>query len=181
LGVIRVEHGRGATVQASVDCEAIGQVLVPLFPQRNAKTLTDLVEARGLIEGELAARAAERRTEEDLSALRAILNRPDAASLGEGALAELDYAFHHEFARIADNVFLSAMLDALRDHVRAFLADYVRAQKDGRSIVDRHRPILDAIEAGDADAARKAARSHIEVCKSSLEAYVQRLTQERGR
>ena len=126
------------------------------------------------------ARAAARRTEEDVAALRAILDGGTADHLDQAALAELDYGFHREIGRIANNEFLSAMLDALRDHVRAFLADYVKAQKDARSIVDRHRPILRAIEAGDAETARRVARKHIDVCKSSLDAYVRRMAREQG-
>lgn len=172
LGVIRVDHGRGSYVQKGLDSAILGTAMLPLFPTRSAKTLQDLVEARSLIEGELAARAAERRTDDDIEALKEHLERPGTALEDDGALAEFDFAFHREIARIADNDFLSVMLEALSEHVRSFLQDFARAQADRKNAVERHRPILEAIIDSDCERAREAARTHIDACKSSLQAYV---------
>jgi len=51
---------------------------------------------------------------------------------------------------------------------------YVWAYRDPKSIIDRHRPIAEAIIDGDAERARDCARKHVQICKSSLEAYVSR-------
>ncbi len=172
LGVIRVEHGRGAFVQKQVNGEALNQALVPLFPERSVKALQDLVDARALIEGELAALAAARRSKADVDRLRAVLDQPGATRQSDSGLAELDYRFHREVAEVADNEFLAVMLEALSDHIRNFLLHYVRAHGDADSVIDRHRPILEAIATGDPERARDCARKHVEICKSSLEAYV---------
>jgi GntR family transcriptional repressor for pyruvate dehydrogenase complex len=178
LGIIRVDHGKGAFVQEGIDAGAMHSVLVPLFPHSNARTLRDLVEARSLVEGEQAALAARRRTEQDLQALRELVDVSTEEIEGSREVARLDQRFHREIARIADNEFLAAMLGALAQHVQAFLRDYARALDDPRSVLDRHRPILEAIEAGDADTARSEARRHVDVCKSSLENYIDRATSE---
>jgi GntR family transcriptional repressor for pyruvate dehydrogenase complex len=178
LGIIRVDHGKGAYVQQGIDSGAMGSVLVPLFPHRSARTLRDLVEARSLVEGEQAALAASRRTAEDLERLRELVDVSEDSLGDHRAVAALDQKFHQEIARTAANEFLEAMLAALSEHVRAFLLDYARALHDPRSVLDRHRPILEAIEAGDADAAREQARRHVDVCKSSLQSYIDRCCEQ---
>jgi len=181
LGIIRVEHGRGAFVQERVDGETLGSALVPLFPERDAKSLGDLVEARSLIEGEMAARAARRRTKEDVRALTRMLDEGLASVRDDASLAELDYAFHREIARIADNAFLGLMLEALSGHIRSFLTEYARAHKSRAEALERHRPILKAIADRNAEKAREAARKHVDACRSSLEKYVKRRKTKAGR
>ncbi len=181
LGVIRVEHGKGAVVREGIDSGAIQQALVPLFPERDARALQDLVNARILIEGELAAGAALRRTRGDLRRLAELLDEPGEALDDDRALAELDYAFHRQIARIAGNAFLEVMQEALAEHIRSFLAHYAKAHGDKAGAVERHRPILDAIAAGDPEAARRAVGEHIAACKSSLEAYVEHHNGKAGR
>jgi GntR family transcriptional repressor for pyruvate dehydrogenase complex len=174
LGVIRVEHGRGAFLQERVCGETISQALTPLLARRSTKSLQDLVQARSLIEGEVTALAAVRRTKADVRRLEAMLDRPDVDPGDETALAELDYAFHQEVARIADNEFLAVMLGALADQIRQFLLRYVRAYRDPTGIIERHRPIVDAIIAGDSSRARDCAREHVNICKTSIEACANR-------
>ena len=173
LGIIRVDHGKGACIQEHIDKDVLINALVPAFPTRNPKTLQDLVEARALIEGELAAKAASHHTQTDIERLRCILDEPGEALGNDRALADLDYSFHREIARIADNEFLTVMMEALSDHIRTFLLTYVQAYRDPTGVIDRHRPLLQAISSGDADRARECARKHIDVCKSSLDAYIQ--------
>jgi GntR family transcriptional repressor for pyruvate dehydrogenase complex len=172
LGIIRVDHGKGACIQTRIDKDVLINALIPSFPARNPKTLQDLVEARALIEGELAAKAALHHTDEDIDKLQRILDEPGEAMVNDRVLAELDYSFHREVARIADNEFLTVMMEALSDHIRTFLLNYVRAYRDPVSVIDRHRPLLKAISTGNADLARDCARKHIDVCRSSLDAYI---------
>jgi GntR family transcriptional repressor for pyruvate dehydrogenase complex len=174
LGVIRVEHGRGAFLQEHVCGETISQALTPLLAQRSPKSLQDLVQARSLIEGEVTALAAVRRTKADIRRLEAMLDRANVDLDDETALAELDFAFHREVARIADNELLAVMLGALAGQIRQFLLRYVRAYRDPTGIIERHRPIVDAIIAGDASRARDCAREHVDICKASLEAFANR-------
>lgn len=174
LGLIRVEHGRGACVQDHVDNQAIARALTPLDPERDTKTLMDLVNARCLIEGETAALASVHRTQDDIGRLEALAATP-CEDLDETELADLDYAFHREVARIAGNEFLAIMLEVLQDHVRSFLHHYVRTDPDRTEVMSRHLPILKAIIERDAKAARSAIHSHINMCKSSLDTYIERI------
>lgn len=172
LGIVRVDHGKGTRIRDGVDPKALGRVLVPLFPDRRTKSLNDLLRARSTIEGELSSLAALARTAGDLRILDTLLNQPGIPQLGDEALAELDLLFHEEVARIADNAYLTAMHDALTGPIREYLLWYVRIHKNRQEVIDRHRPILEAIRAQDPTAARRAAVSHLEACKSSIDGCV---------
>lgn len=172
LGVIRVDHGKGAYVCESIDTAAIGNALVPLIAQRNAKSMRDLIETRIVLEAELAARAAQRRTEKDLQHLEEMLDEPGAALTNDQALADLDLAFHGEIARIAGNEFLQVIREALAAQIRAFLVHFARSQSDHAEAIANHRPILQAIRDGEPDLARQAATEHICSCTESVENYL---------
>jgi GntR family transcriptional repressor for pyruvate dehydrogenase complex len=181
LGIIRVDHGKGACVQERISVEAVVNAFIPSFPDLNAKTLRDLVNARSLIEGELSARAALTRTDADTAALKAILDSSAENINGAARLAELDYSFHREIARIADNDFLRVVVGALSDHTRSFLLHfYMQEGRDKLGIIQRHRPILEAIAHGEPERARVCTREHIDASKSNLDAYVEWVTTRRA-
>ncbi len=169
LGMIEIIHGKGAFVTVDHDSSALSNVLVPFFSSNDPASIRELAEARALIEGETAALAATRRTDADIKALRAMLERGEATIKDPDVLASMDYTFHSEVARIAGNAFLVVMLEALSTHVRTFLADYARTSSEGLAVIKRHYPILAAIENRDPDEARKQARDHIALCKTKLE------------
>ncbi len=172
LGIIQVDHGKGARVRDGVKVEAVGQVLVPLFPHRQAKTLHDLLRTRSVMDGEMAAQAALVRTDRDIETLRDLLDLPGEAVADDRALAELDFAFHREMARIGDNAYLAVLHEAMAEPIRDYLLCYVRVHPNRQEVIDRHRPILDAIIARDPEAARKAAVDHLEACKASVDRFL---------
>jgi DNA-binding FadR family transcriptional regulator len=173
LGVIRVDHGKGAFVQKHIHGETIVNAFIPSFPDLNEKRLRDLVDARSLIEGELAAQAAQHRTDDDIARLREILDSGGRKIERHEELAELDYSFHREIARIADNEFLSVVVAALADHTRSFLLHfYIRTGREHSSVIERHQPIMQAIVNRDPERAREHSRQHIDASKSNLQAYV---------
>ncbi len=171
LGIIHVEHGKGAFVRDGVLSSAIERTLVPLFPTLIPKSMEDLMQARTLLECEQAALAASRHQPEDIEGLRALLLNPGEALQDDTRTAELDYAFHKEVARIADNVFLQTMTEAIASHTRNFLKRYAESLKDRATVIERHWPIVHAIASGEPDRARQAARAHVSVCEASVRAY----------
>lgn len=173
LGIIRVDHGKGAFVQAKASSHSLAHAMTPCFSERDPKAMEDLVHARELIEGELSGLAAQCRQDGDIQNLEAILENPDIALMDETELAEVDWAFHSEIARLANNDFLSLMLTAIRTHIHGYLVHYVRAVNDPLLVMDRHRPILQAIIEQNSDQARQLARAHVRDSKSKLQAYVE--------
>jgi DNA-binding FadR family transcriptional regulator len=173
LGVIRIEHGKGAFVQAKASSHSLAYAMTPCFSERDQRSMEDLVHTRELIEGELSGLAAQCRQEADIQKLEAILENPDITHMGEEELADVDLAFHLEIARVANNEFLEVMLTAIRTHIHSYLVHYVRAVNDPLLVVNRHWAILQTIIDQDPDQARQLARAHVKECKANLESYVE--------
>jgi DNA-binding FadR family transcriptional regulator len=123
-------------------------------------------EFRQLVEGEIAALAAERRGADDLARLRAACDAVATALAGGGMAITEDVDFHLAVAAAAHNKFLAAALVAARESfvegirfARALSAG--RVARRGEGIVAEHARVLAAIVAGDAVAARAAMVAHL--------------------
>lgn len=166
LGIIRVRHGKGAYVSDTISISALDDVLTPLFPQYDASRMNELVEARTLIESEIAGKIAESRTDEQIEYLNhqldcssEILNDPDL-------FAEQDYNFHFALVRLSENQFFIAMYQALYSQIRTFLTQYAKSIEDRKAAMEKHRPILEAIADQNVERARGLAREHAGMCAS---------------
>ncbi|WP_327070968.1 FadR/GntR family transcriptional regulator [Kitasatospora sp. NBC_01302] len=165
-GLLEARQGDGTYVRASSDFGAA--------VQRRLRRAADLemYEVRAALERDAARYAAQRRTEDDLRALRAALaRRDDAWRAGDvAAFVDADVSFHRAVAAAAHNAVLAELYehlsDALRSALRAVvdqpLPDPVRHQ------FDAHAAIVDAIEARDADAAERHALAHLAEAMAAL-------------
>ncbi len=172
LGIIRVDHGKGAFITSETDTSALFDTLRPLLPRNDVQRANDLFRTRAVIESELAAEAALHRTEEDLEQLRDILNCGREELDDEKAFADLDFSFHREIARIADNVFLTVMWEALARHIFKLLTEFDRDRANRAAAHKRHKLQLEAIAQGDVETVRRLVREHIRPC---LKHYVEHL------
>lgn len=129
-----------------------------------------LLDARRLVEIELAGRAAERRRLEDLLPIRrsleAMLQLPDTATRAEHV--QLDIRFHIEVARLGGNLALLAvqrtLLEMLVPHLNG-----VPQTPQRRDLTDRsHVAIFEALVANDAERARNEMREHLNLAYDSL-------------
>lgn len=123
----------------------------------------DRLEARLLIEPQIARLAAERRTELDLTALRRAVTGERAARTAAGA-HDASRAFHAELVAATRNEALARIFDSLwiADVGRRLLASR-RSQADWQEAdVAEHAELLEAIEAGDGDRAESLMRAHVE-------------------
>jgi DNA-binding FadR family transcriptional regulator len=123
-----------------------------------------VMEARLAIEPALAALCAERAAPEDIARMRHLARRvleardPDSTELWDGAL-------HRLIAQAAGNKPLVAMFSLL-DEVRATeswrdVRSAVRSLETLKVSTREHHAIIDAIEAGNPDAAAAAMRAHL--------------------
>src|SRR3954451_7133732 len=145
------EEGIGRTVSASVASMLEAQSI----------TMDELLETRMLFEVPLVGLAAQRATDEDVTALHALLpepgSRPDAATPA-GSVAD---RLHRQISLIAGNRLAAAfnawVVEVLQPPLRALVAPAV-----GEAVVvEQHRAIVRAIERGDPAAAERAMREHL--------------------
>lgn len=145
-GLVVREKNRGARVRAITDAEAI-----------------EIAETRLAIETMVARQAAVRATDADKKALRAIEADMRRAVKGADDLgfSRANGALHREIQRIAGNATATRILSTLRSHLVRLQYRVILLPGRPQSSLAEHRAIVEAICAGNADAAEKAMRRHL--------------------
>ncbi len=118
--------------------------------------MRELFELRAIVEPSAAALAAARRTAEHLDRLRSALGGMARHGLGSEAGRDADRLFHETILRATGNDTLATLASGISAAVRWTT---IFKAKDGRLPRDPlpdHQAVLDAIEAGDEEAARAA-------------------------
>ncbi len=158
-GLVSIEHGRGAVVSGGSP-GAVRETL-GLLLRVQPKTLWELLEMRGILEVEVAGLAAERGEPEDLGAMRAQIEKMRGSIDAPEGYVDADVEFHALLARAARNGVLLTMLEPVVDLLRA--SRQVSAARPGNAqrALGEHERILSAVEAGDADGARREMREHL--------------------
>ncbi len=129
-----------------------------LMASTRAISVTDLMEVRTSLEVPITERAALRRTDSDLTALRASLapaEDPDTAYRSH-------HCFHTALARASHNQLYEVLAEPLMQIPLAqrYTLTIPRETYWQQTLTD-HEEILAAIEVGDPIAAREAARAHL--------------------
>lgn len=173
-GLVRTRAGRYGGSAVSRPTDALLASHINLFAKGRSVPLGALVEARQALEPMVAYLAARNRSDEDLASLVAISARLDAAAhsdvpkfLEENANwhSALAVASHNDLLRAFTASISGLMLEASR--IENF------ASEDVRTLVTlAHHRILQAIEAGDADAARRRAERDVQAYAKHLELAV---------
>lgn len=172
MGIIETAHGKGTFVLGHLQSRTLKNVLIPHFALNDSKRLKEFVDARAMVESEIAGLAALQRSEEDLRRLEMILNQEIDATTSPEVVAYMDLQFHQEVALIIDNHFLILMHEALTSHIRIFLNAFVKNKKHPSEVLNAHRPILEAIRRGNPDDARNLVRLHISYSMRDYEDFI---------
>jgi DNA-binding FadR family transcriptional regulator len=132
------------------------QTLVTMMVGMDAVTLTEVAEARDVLERTCAGLAAARRTEHDLAALRAALDEQRDPTLSDEAFCAADVRFHRAVVEAAGNAMLGFQMVGVVEALQPVLNMIINRVRARDRIVQAHAAILAAIEAGDADGAESA-------------------------
>ena len=125
--------------------------------QDSTALFAQLTEVRVIIEPAAAALAAQRATEDDIAALSACLEQMQRVSDDEDGAhaADADVAFHAALLRATHNELLGGLRIVIEHGLRQ--RDLiVHAHADASDPIPSHRAVLDAVAAGDPDAAAAA-------------------------
>lgn len=177
MGLVTVRHGRGAFVRDRVATRYAGPF--GRYLQLHRAELAELLKVRGALDELAAEEAALHASAEDLARLadagRQFREAAEADPPDLARIAELDVAFHVAIAEAAGGELLpkllrelNGVLDESRRMTLGLPGQPVRSAQ-------QHQAILNAIMAGDARPARRAAGRHV----SAVLMWVQRIMASR--
>lgn len=134
--------------------------------------MTDIVDARVILERNSAALAAANAGDVEQAAIRAPLLEMDSAGIDVERFNDADTAFHVAIAQASGNQLVSDMTVAIRASLRQPILDAMRQVEDwpalARVLQSQHHGIFEAIQAGDDETAAGLTEAHIRAAFDAL-------------
>ena len=168
-GLVESRQGSGVFVR-----EASGDTPYRIDPNvvDSIQSVLQLAELRRGLEAEMAAVAAERCTAAQIADIRARLKAIDKAVAAGGDGVEEDMEFHRSIARATNNPYFASLWDFLGQFLKGAITVSrsweARREETRREVTEEHRALFEAIAARDAEAARMAARQHMEKAQTRI-------------
>jgi GntR family transcriptional repressor for pyruvate dehydrogenase complex len=122
----------------------------------------ELVEARKLIEVELAGFAAQRATPEDLKTIGVHMDEMERTVDQPAAFLEADLNFHLAISQAGHNRILLNALHLIRNLLRQWIGRTLRMQGVAQQALEQHRSIFMAVAKRNPESARAAMQAHLE-------------------
>ncbi|MFT4051293.1 MAG: FCD domain-containing protein [Microbacterium sp.] len=166
MGLIRTATGSGPTAGAIVTATPRGGLAQLLRLQVAAQgfPVPDVYEMRLLLEEWAVAHVAAQPAP-DLDDAREALSAMDEQDLTVEDFLALDAQLHARLVEASGNVVVAATMAGLRESIEGYIRAGAARVKDWTATSARlrheHHEIVDAIERGDPDAARRILREHI--------------------
>ncbi|MBV7248473.1 FadR/GntR family transcriptional regulator [Streptomyces sp. MW-W600-10] len=156
-GLVEVRHGGGTyLVGDSLD---VAEPVEQLVERR--RRLPDVLEAREAMETKLAELAAERRTDQDLAAIREALDfMAREIERGEHGV-EGDRRFHAAVTAAAHSALLADFMRSIAEQITESRHESLRQRGRPVKSFAQHKAIFEKIEAGNGRAAAAAMRRHV--------------------
>ncbi|APY89010.1 FadR family transcriptional regulator [Streptomyces alfalfae] len=159
-GMLDIRQGSGTFVVAASE---LAGVMHRRFADADPRHVAEL---RIALESSAAELAARRRTDRDLQQLdAALVRREDAWASGDAeAFVSADAAFHTAVVAASHNDVMTVLYADLGEVMRDWLRDDIGKELRPKSHMD-HTRLVDAIRAGDAEAAGREAASYPFMCR----------------
>jgi len=164
-GLVRVEQGRGTTVQPRDSWNLLDPVVlrIALEHDHDLSLLDNLIVVRTVLEREMTRAAATRLTDEELASLAAVLDDAEASYDDYSRFRALDQEFHGVVLKASGNEVGLTIVRVIHRHggVMPPLAsgDSCAALK---RTAKAHRGILEALAARDGELASERIAAHIQ-------------------
>ncbi len=111
IGLVKIEHGSGVYITGTRPSTELSSH----FQNVGEGQLIALAETRCILEPELAALAAERGTDEELTEIESLVRQMEEEDKQGHDFAELDVLFHRKIARAARNPILYQTIEGVSD------------------------------------------------------------------
>ena len=164
MGLVSISHGERARVQELTAQSIMRQVDLSahIMLQRSSSSLEHLKAARLFFERGMVREAAAKAKPEDVAKLRAIVEE-QRARLGKAeTFMEADMRLHTQIAAISGNPIFVSVSEAMLGWLKAYHTELLLWSGKENYTLAEHATIIDAIEAGDADAAEAAMVKHLQ-------------------
>ncbi|HBY97725.1 MAG: FadR family transcriptional regulator [Ardenticatenaceae bacterium] len=168
-GLIAVQPGKGGFVIGTVPQADILPGLLNWFEEHRDEVL-DVIEVREMLESHAAARAAERATPEAIAGLREAVARMrfyvERDDLVEAT--NTDREFHRRLYEASGNIFLKLLGDGIVATLFGPRHSLLRIPGRAERSLRDHEVIVEAIAAGNPQAAREAIYRHMSRARDAL-------------
>jgi len=166
LGIVEVIQGKGTFLRQTF--------ILPLATDwarlSRMGLISQVMEARQIIEVVIAQLAAERATEEDIAAMRAAIGRAEEAHGDLGISGEASVEFHLALAEATHNEILALMYKTVKDlYLETARETQVTPEIMEKRLQD-HRRILECVEQQNPESASQFMAEHIEKGRQFLAA-----------
>jgi DNA-binding FadR family transcriptional regulator len=164
-GLVRVEQGRGTTVQSRDAWNLLDPLVIriALSYDDDMALLDNLIAVRRVLEREMAHAAATRLTNDELAALAANLEQMEASYDDYESFRDFDLSFHAIVMKASGNDVGQTIVRTIHTHagmMRPLAAAQSRAELERTAT--EHRAIFDALVSRDGEAAGGRIAAHID-------------------
>jgi DNA-binding FadR family transcriptional regulator len=164
-GLVRVEQGRGTTVQPRAAWNFLDPVVIRIALEydEEMKLLESLISVRTVLEREMARAAAARLTDDHLAALAENIEKMEGTYDDYERFRVFDQAFHSIVMEASGNEVGRTIVRAIHRHgdARPLLARSTSRDLLMRTVAD-HRAVYSALAARDGELAAELISAHIE-------------------
>lgn len=159
-GLVEAYSGKGTFITDGTT-QAVRQSLDLMVKIGQPEGSTHLAEVRAILEPEIAALAARRIQEPELTTMREAVAVMDRSGNDPEAYIEADLDFHLALAEGAANPLILSLLDSIVGLLREQRLRIFRVPGGPERGQFHHKKILEAVEKHDAEKARETMRAHL--------------------
>jgi GntR family transcriptional regulator, transcriptional repressor for pyruvate dehydrogenase complex len=161
-GLITIKPGPGGgPVVSAASSNEFGR-MATLHYQALGATFREVVDARMIIEPLMAKLAAEARNPNLIADLHAASDRTSTGLADDQRYSASAADFHVLIMKATGNRILSLFAESLRDVYNDRVSGALFPIEDRQAVQQAHELVIEAIEAGDAEAAERLMRGHME-------------------
>ena len=167
-GLLEIRSGKGAYVTGPSTASVVESLTLLLRSMEEGLPIEDLHDVRRILETAIAARAAERATDEDIACLENTQRGMEDEETDHDVAADLDVEFHRCLAVAAHNPLFVILLDSIGELLVAIRRVSFQEAETLDKARYHHRAILEAVKHKDASRAEQAMSAHLDEAEGTM-------------